>query len=152
MQAYILSLSGAVLLSAVLSAVLPDGRLAPLIRGMAKLITLILLISPVISLLRGTAFSAELPSFSEDAAFLSACTQRAEREEELALEEWLQAEYGIAAEAEVDLWEDGSYSAKSVSVRISDFGIYAGEAHIDISLQIEAALENKFGCEAEILS
>ena len=54
--------------------------------------------------------------------------------------------------ADVDLAADGSYSAKYVTVTVSDFGIYEGEAHIDISLQIEAALSERFGCEAEVLS
>ena len=53
MQAYILSVAGAVLLSAVVSLILPEGKLSPLIRGMTKLITLVLLVSPLISLLRG---------------------------------------------------------------------------------------------------
>ena len=75
-----------------------------------------------------------------------------EEHDETSVEAWLLEEYGISAVADVDLAADGSYSAKYVTVTVSDFGIYEGEAHIDISLQIEAALSERFGCEAEVLS
>lgn len=152
MQAYILSVAGAVLLSAVVSILVPDGKLGPLIRGMSKLITLILLVSPVISLFRGGDFTFDETAFREDTAYLAASAERAEESDERAVEAWLESEYGILAEADVDLAEDGSYSAKSVTVRVSDFGIYDGEKHIDISLQIEEMLEKRFGCGAEVLA
>ena len=47
---------------------------------------------------------------------------------------------------------DGSYSAKAVTVRITDFGIYGEEEHIDISLRIEEKLEALFGCPVEVFS
>lgn len=152
MQAYILSVAGAVLLSAVVSILVPDGKLAPLIRGMCKLITLILLVSPVVSLFRGTAFSLDEAEYSEDSDFLGVCAEMAEQNNERSVESWLMEEYGIVGEADVVLAADGTYSAKSVTVRISDFGIYGEESHIDISLQIEAVLEKRFGCEAEVFS
>lgn len=152
MQAYLLSVAGAVLLSAVVSILVPEGRLGPVIRGVTKLVTLLLLVSPVISLLRGASFSMEETAFEEDADFLSYCTERVEEHDETSVEAWLLEEYGISAVADVDLAADGSYSAKHVTVTVSDFGIYEGEAHIDISLQIESALSERFGCEAEVLS
>ncbi len=152
MQAYILSVAGAVLLSAVVSILVPDGKLGPLIRGMTKLLTLILLVSPVISLFRGTGFSFDETVYEEDASFLAAAAKRAEEREENAVESWLQTQYGIEGKADVDFNEDGSYSAKSVTVCIADFGIYEDAAHIDISLHIEEALEEQYGCEAEIIA
>lgn len=152
MQAYLLSVAGAVLLSAVVSILVPEGRLGPVIRGVTKLVTLLLLVSPVISLLRGASFSVEETAFEEDSDFLSYCAKQVEERDEHSVESWLLEEYGISAVADVDLAVDGSYSAKYVTVTVSDFGIYEGEAHIDISLQIESALSERFGCEAEVLS
>ena len=152
MQAYLLSVAGAVLLSAVVSILVPEGRLGPVIRGVTKLVTLLLLVSPVISLLRGASFSVEETALGEDADFLSYCAERVEKRDEHSVEARLLEEYGISAVADLDLAADGSYSAKYVTVTVSDFGIYEGEAHIDISLQIEAALSERFGCEAEVLS
>ena len=152
MQAYILSVAGAVLLSAVVSILVPDGKLGPLIRGMTKLLTLILLVSPVISLFRGTGVSSEETAFEEDASFLAAAAQQAEDREEKAVESWLRTQFGIEGKADVDLTEDGSYSAKSVTVRITDFGIYEGTAHIDISQRIERALSSHYDCGADVLT
>ena len=153
MQAYILSVAGAVILSVVVSLVLPEGRLAPLIRGAAKLITLLMLVSPLLSLLRGEAFfqNADDAAAEED-RFLLSCTQLAETNAERAIGSWLEEEFGVLAESRVTLAQDGSYSAKEVTVCVTDFGISGEEAHIDISLQIGEALEKWFGCPVEVLS
>lgn len=152
MQAYILSVAGAVLLSAVVSLILPEGKLSPLIRGMTKLITLVLLVSPLISLLRGEVLFSEGKTVAADESFLLSCTQRVEENDEQAIAAWLEEEFGISALSEVQLETDGSYSAKAVTVRITDFGIYEEEEHIDISLRIEEKLESLFGCPVEVLS
>ena len=152
MQAYILSVAGAVLLSAVVSLILPEGKLSPLIRGMTKLITLVLLVSPLISLLRREVFFLDGDTVAADEGFLLSCTQRVEENDEQAIAAWLEEEFGISALSEVQLETDGSYSAKAVTVRITDFGIYGEEEHIDISLRIEEKLETLFGCPVEVLS
>ena len=110
MQAYILSVAGAVLLSAVVSLILPEGKLAPLIRGMTKLITLVLLVSPLISLLRGEVFFSDGETVAEDEDFLLSCTQRVEENDEQAIAAWLEEEFGVSALSEVQLETDGSYS------------------------------------------
>ena len=152
MQAYILSVAGAVILSVVVSLVLPEGRLAPLIRGAAKLITLLMLVSPLLSLLRGEAFFQNNDTAAEEERFLLSCTQLAETNAERAIGSWLEEEFGVLAESRVTFAQDGSYSAKEVTVCVTDFGIYGEEAHIDISLQIGEALEKWFGCPVEVLS
>lgn len=152
MQTYILSVAGAVILSAVVSLVLPEGRLAPLIRGAAKLITLLMLVSPLLSLFRGEAFFQNNDTAAEEDRFLLSCTQLAETNAERAIGSWLEEEFGVLAESRVTLARDGSYSAKEVTVCVTDFGIYGEEAHIDISLQIGEALEKWFGCPVEVLS
>ena len=152
MQTYILSVAGAVILSAVVSLVLPEGRLAPLIRGAAKLITLLMLVSPLLSLFRGEAFFQSNDTAAEEDRFLLSCTQLAETNAERAIGSWLEEEFGVLAESRVTLAQDGSYSAKEVTVCVTDFGISGEEAHIDISLQIGEALEKWFGCPVEVLS
>ena len=152
MQAYILSVAGAVILSVVVSLVLPESRLAPLIRGAAKLITLLMLVSPLLSLLRGEAFFQNNDTAAEEERFLLSCTQLAETNAERAIGSWLEEEFGVLAESRVTFAQDGSYSAKEVTVCVTDFGIYGEEAHIDISLQIGETLEKWFGCPVEVLS
>ena len=93
MQAYILSVAGAVLLSAVVSLILPEGKLSPLIRGMTKLITLVLLVSPLISLLRGEVFFLDGDTVAADEGFLLSCTQRVEENDEQAIAAWLEEEF-----------------------------------------------------------
>ena len=152
MQAYILSVAGAVILSVVVSLVLPEGRLAPLIRGAAKLITLLMLVSPLLSLFRGESFFQGSDTAAEEDRFLLSCTQLAETNAERAIGSWLEEEFGVLAESRVTFAQDGSYSAKEVTVCVTDFGIYGEEAHIDISLQIGETLEKWFGCPVEVLS
>ena len=48
MKAYILSIAGAVLLSAVITIISPSGKMGKFIKGTSKLLILVIMLAPVI--------------------------------------------------------------------------------------------------------
>ena len=60
MNEYLLSIVGTVLLSAILTAILPDGKTSGLIKGVTRLACTLVIISPIVTL-----FQSETGSFLE---------------------------------------------------------------------------------------
>ena len=78
MKEYVLSVAGAVLLSAVAALVLPKGKIAGSIRFVLKLICLLALVSPFFTLFSET----DPPELSSGDGYFAACASLAERSEE----------------------------------------------------------------------
>ena len=57
MNEYLLSIIGIVLLSAVFTGILPDGKTAGLIKSVMRMACILAIISPIITFLRGEAFT-----------------------------------------------------------------------------------------------
>ena len=102
MSAYLLSIIGIVLLTAILSAVLPDGKTVKFIKGIAKLCCLAVILAPVLGFFKEASDGKiNFPFFSSetvietDGAFIDYCStkriENAETELEKKLEETFSA-------------------------------------------------------------
>ncbi len=150
MKAYILSIAGAVLLSAVVTVLAPNGKMGKFVKGTMKLLILIVMLSPLAGFLSGGDFSLSSGTVGTDSGYLSQCAAMLEREDETVIKNYLSEEFGIGAEVTTERAEESGFSLKSVYVKITDFGIIGQDEHIDIMTKIAEALSEKYGCRAVV--
>ncbi len=150
MTQYILAIAGAVLLSAVFTMLLPSGKMHAFLRGLLRVLILILMISPLISLLRGEGLASTENFPAVDEEFLAACTQLIERRDEAAVEEYLRSEYAILATVRAIRAQEDGYPLQKIIITIEETGINGGDAHIDSIEELARDLKSRFQCEVEI--
>lgn len=151
MKAYILSIAGAVLLGAVLSIVVPNGKTGTFLKGMAKLLILSVMIAPLTALLKDPSFiSADSPSITIDGEYLENASDMMEEADERTISSAILLSYGISAQVNVSRSDESPFSYEKIAVKITDFGINEEDEHIHIIEKIKAALEARYGCEAEV--
>ena len=74
MRAYILSIAGIVLISAVVSMIAPSGKMGKFIRGTTKLLILLVMLGPIISWVEGKReLSLSSSNIRTDEAYLERC-------------------------------------------------------------------------------
>ncbi len=149
MKAYILSVAGVILISAIVSILVPSGKMGKFIKGMTKLFILAVLISPLVSWLRGGDFLFSSKDVGSDEKYLKNYVAMLTDEDEVAIEADLKVEYGIGTDVEVfRSFDDFSY--EKIKVVVSDFGINGDETHIDILSNVKTRLARLFGCPVEV--
>ena len=111
MNEYLLSVIGTVLLSALVNAVLPEGKTSPIIKAVSRLICLIAIIAPVLRFFQKQEFYGEnLTTFFEENVideqdgFITYYSELRIREAETALSEELSAKFSIIADVTLH-WE-----------------------------------------------
>ena len=155
MKTYILGVCGAVILSALIFLLLPDGKLGKFIGGVLKLFCIAVILTPVPQLLsdfrlvwsgEGDGAAAAL----DDAFILQMFGRRADAQEaELAA--LFADDPGVTVCAEVGWEAEGyTYRVTDVSVRIEDFGIYGEERHIFVIEQVEACVREWYSAEVNV--
>ncbi|MGN1077328.1 MAG: stage III sporulation protein AF [Candidatus Gallimonas sp.] len=150
MKAYILSIAGAVLLSAVITVLAPNGKMGKFVKGTMKLLILIVILSPLARFLSGGSFSLSSGTIGTDSGYLLQCAAMLEKEDGIAIKNDLYQEFGVVAEVTTERAEESGFPLKSVSVKITDFGIIGQDEHIDIMNKIADALSEKYGCRAVV--
>ena len=157
MQGYILAVCGAIILSALVSILLPEGRIGKFIGGIMKVFCVLVMLLPLYELVSGlsapepeegaTESSVELDEDFIDGMFAERAQAQAE-DLELALAE----DPGIAVCAEV-LWErvEYSYTVREVRVKIENFGIYGEDEHIFVIEQVEERVSELMGNIPEVV-
>ena len=153
MQAYILGVCGAVVISALITILLPEGKTGKFIGGILKLFCVAVMLLPVPALLQevgvtGGGSGGEMPL---DEAFIEAVFSRRAEEEEEALEGKIDEEVGVTACVDI-LWEceDFAYTVEEIDVKIEDFGIYGEDRHIFVIEQVESRLGKLFDESVEV--
>ncbi len=150
MKAYILSIAGAVLLSAVITVIAPGGRMGKFLRGAVNLVILVVMAAPLTALFRGEGEMLGAGSIAYDEGYLAYCAETLSAEDEAALCVFLQEEYGVTARAQVVRRAEAGFAYEKIYVEILDFGIIGQDEHIYMTEQIESALEECYGCAAEV--
>ena len=124
MSGYLLSLIGVVLLSAILTAILPEGKTAGLIKSVMRMVCVLTIISPVLNFLGEGAWAvsgiknstAILPEtgIQQDSAFIHYYSELRIRETENALELEIAKTQGISSEVSIQWTEqnEGIYIKK----------------------------------------
>lgn len=150
MKAYILSIAGVVLLSAVITIIAPGGKMGKFLRGAVKLVILFVMVSPIAVFFTEGEFSFGTVSVTMDDEYLGYCAEQFAAEDEASIAEYLYEEYGVRADVDVTRLADESFSYEKISVEITDFGIIGQDEHIHMIDEIENALETRYGCRAEV--
>lgn len=150
MKAYILSIAGAVLLSAVVTAIAPNGKMGKFIKGTLKLLVLTVLLAPMISLTTGKDFSLESSELAQDEGYLSACVSILEESDAKEISDYLLEEFSVETEVSSQRGTEAGFPVKKIRVNITDFGINGQVEHKDIISKIQGELEKKFGCPTEV--
>lgn len=150
MKTYILSIAGVILLASVFAIITPNGKTGSFIRGMMKLLILAVIVAPMIGWLMEGDFDFASSEIAADPVFLEQCSEIVSGEDGKEIGAYLLEEFGVTAETEVKRSADGRYSLEKITVKIVDFGIFGQDEHIDIISRIQSALEEKYGCAAEV--
>lgn len=150
MKAYILSIAGVVLLSAVITVISPGGKMGKFLRGAVKLLILVVMLSPFVSWLGGNHYTFSSGNVLTDETYLERCAEILAEGDERGIGDYLAEEFSVAAEVTVSRNAESGFSRKKITVKITDFGIIGQDKHIDMMRRIEDALEKKYGCPAEV--
>ena len=97
MKAYILSIAGAVLLSAVITIISPSGKMGKFIKGTSKLLILVIMLAPVISVFSGKSISLESGTVGTDTGYLESCAKILEERDEESIRVYLLEEFACRA-------------------------------------------------------
>ncbi len=157
MEAYILSVSGAVLVSAVAVILLPEGKTGKFIGGILKLFCLLVILLPIPKMLeKYLGQDAEISSFSEegelDDEFIDYMFSKRAEEEAKQLKEQIDEEFEIVVNIQIE-WEyaEYAYNVTKVTVKIENFGIYGDDEHINVIEQVKEYVAGIYqGTEVEV--
>lgn len=133
---YLLTIIGTVLLSAVITAVLPDGKTANTVKGVAKLVCVLAIVTPALHFFKiGNGNENENPKnfFSEtviqtDEGFIKYYSEMRVRLTESALEQEILEKFGVACEAALvwkkckanSLQENGEIQITQIQIKLKN--------------------------------
>lgn len=150
MKEYILSIAGIVLLSAVITVILPSGKMGKFIKGAMKLFTLVVLVSPFVKHFeKGTIVMPE-ESIKLNMEYLSHCASTLAEADERSIAEELSQTYSVTAEVKVERKAEAQFPLEKIFVKIIDFGINGQDEHIHIMSLIQENVTNRYGCQTEV--
>lgn len=150
MKTYILSIAGVILLSAVVAMIAPNGKMGAFVRGMMKLLILAVVVTPLISVMKKGDFDFSSSELATDGAFLEQCAELVSTGDEAEINAFIEETYAVTALSAAVRSADGRYALEKITVKITDFGIFGQDEHIDIIREIKEGLEERYGCTAEV--
>lgn len=139
MKAYVLSVAGTAILTAIITLISPGKKYAKTVEGVLKMCMLLALVAPVFQLFRGntTNFFQSESIYTQDVAYINNSYQRA-------FEKYLKENFGVTASVTV---ETDELRFKKILVYISDFGMNEKEEHINIVNRTKEAIEKISDCK-----
>lgn len=150
MSAYLLSVVGVVLISAVFATVLPEGKTATLVKGVTKLCCLSVILTPILLFFQKDGKNDEKVSLflsetviERDEIFINYCSEKRIANAETLLEKAIFEEYGVITDATI-LWEyvEGGNEIAVTAIEIGANGL-TGET-LD---KLAAFVRENYGCE-----
>ena len=150
MKAYVLSIVGAVLISAVITIIAPSGKMGRFVKGGMKLFTLVVLVAPFVNWFQSGKLSLSASALGEDDGYFAACAEMLEARDEEEIVATIGEKFGVEATAEVSRRADATFERKKIIVKISDFGISGQGEHKDILDRVQAFLNEQYGNIAEV--
>lgn len=150
MSAYLLSVVGVVLVSAVLAAVLPEGKTSALVKGVTKLCCLSVILTPVLLFFQKggkndenfSLFSSE-KVIERDTAFINYCSEKRAENAETLLEQDIRKQFGLAVQTTV-VWE---YVENGGEIAVTAIEIVADGLEADTLDKLTVYVREKYGCE-----
>ncbi len=150
MKAYILSIAGVVILSAVVAIICPNGKMGTFVKGCTRLFVLVVMISPLVGWIRTGKPALETGELEEDPAYLAACAHLLEERDEAAIAAYLSDEFSLSAEVDATRAASAYFPLEKIKVKLDLSGINEEEARIYIMTRVKEALETQYGTEAEV--
>ncbi len=150
MKAYILSIAGVILLSAVISVIAPSGKTGKFIKGTVRLFILAVMLAPLF----GWVKKGEPPAISENAAisedegYLMACAELLATQDEREIEAYLREQFGVEGEVRVERGAEPTFPRKKICITLS--GIIGEDGRIHIMTRVKEGVQQKFGGEVEV--
>ena len=142
MNAYILGVCGAVIISALAAILLPEGKTGKFINGILKLFCLLVMLIPLFAFLRDYRVPDSGDTASDivlDEGFIDYFYGQMAEEEAAALDEKLEEESEAAPDVRTE-WNivEYAYEVSKVTIEIENFGMYGDDEHILVISEIEA--------------
>ena len=163
MSGYLLSIIGIVLISAIISALTPEGKTSAVIKGAAKLCCLIVILSPIVNFFIGKGGDGEkiFSVFSKesviqtDEAFINYCSNKRIESTQKQLEEKIKEDYDCFVcvsfvweyeENEVEIFSLKGYEDREIKIK-KILITSERETKEEVKAQIERELSSLYGCE-----
>lgn len=154
MSTYLLSIVGIVLIGGILSAIMPEGKTAAVIKGTAKLCCLIVILSPVLKFFETLKKGGDFSIFSSqtviqtDASFIDYCSkERIERAETL-LKERIEEKFSVEISVRL-IWkyEKTEEISRSEEIKIerAELSVSGEEISLPKREEIEQYLADEYG-------
>ncbi len=151
MKSYILAIAGVILLSAVVTMIAPSGKMGKFLKGATKLVILVVMISPVISLVKSGKPDFSAPSaVGLDTGYLKACSARLERADEEEIAAYLAEEFSVGCEVQVSRSDSAPFPREKITVILDGEGINGEDGHKHIVTCIKEAVEARYGVQTEV--
>lgn len=156
MSSYILSVCGAVIISALVSIIMPEGKTGKFINGIVKITCVLIMVSPIISWvykLKGEkSQSVNNIKVDIDDDFLNYFNNVKAEELEKEIKKIIENQYDIEVFVEID-WQISNYAftLKKVLINIKNFGIYKKDEHIIIIEQIQTIVSDKLKIDKDVV-
>lgn len=150
MKGYILTVAGAILISAIAAILTPGGKLGAFIKGMTRLFVFSVVVAPLAGLFGKHDFTFSSVEITIDESYLHTCAERLSLQCSDEIEAYLFEKYALTAEAEVERGIEDGFPIEKITVNIYGEGIFGQEEHIDIADKIRAELMEKYDCRAEV--
>ncbi len=158
MSEYLLGIIGTVLFSALLTAILPNGKTAAIIKSIARLACLISVLSPLLTFLKnGEMFGENFlkTGIRTDGNFIEYCSKISVESAEKSLKEHLKERYGKDFEVTF-LWEEvkteeGGYELERIKITKAVLSPLSGEIGEKEGEEIRSYLLENFNFPSEVL-
>ncbi len=165
MNAYLLSVIGTVLISAVITALIPEGKTATVIRSIAKLACTVAILAPILNffktgdldegggLSQTTTGNFSKVSIQTDEEFIQYYCEIRVRETERALEQELAKSYGVSATVTL-VWEMrtetvyGLYDGREIFINAVKV-LPQREIPVEIQEKFCKKCKKEYGCEVQ---
>lgn len=152
MKAYLLSIAGIILISAVISIVSPNGKMGKFVKGIARLAILVVMVSPLAAFVQNrndAIFQGGV--LRTDESYLAHCAELLVEKDEKEISVYLNERFSVVVEVNVFRGESNGFPRKKIEVKIIDYGIIGQGEHIDRAESVKKALEERYGCEAVVV-
>lgn len=151
MKGYVLAVAGAILLSALFTALLPEGKLGKFLKGMGGLFVFAAVVAPLSGLFTGKVTAEEGTALGQDAGYLASCADFLERYDAQEAEKLLGEQFSLRAEATAERGTEAGFPLRKITVKIYADGIIGQDEHIDMAERVKNAIEERYGCTAEVI-
>ena len=155
MSAYLLSVVGTVLFSAILTMVTPEGKTSVIIKAATRLACLVVILFPILNFFQtGRLFEINFASsgIRSDVKFIEYCSKINVENAENLLKEEIEKEFEFPCEVRL-LWEEVKESENGYEffkIKIIKAEI-VGEFDESTAEKIKAFIQKVYSCDAEVL-